>query len=241
LEINYELSITFTAKILLVAKGSKDGDNTKAATIFEYTLQAKPFLALNHTYKFDDKVLEHIKEIKKFKLKVKTTGEINYDFNIKYHSISKKFTLNNNAKDQKGGGEVALIDGNIIQSQGAIKLTIDIGGSVELEEEFNMFWKLISIKTSLDAEGELHVISAIGSIRKFGIDAAKGPYIEDTLFFDGVKGTYFQKVVGKIGGERGLKHDTNPKNERVAFTLFEPKTTNLGRSHIFEMFNPIPK
>ncbi len=81
------------------------------------------------------KVLKNIKEIKKFKLKVKTTGEINYDFNIKYHSISKKFTLNNNAKDQKGGGEVALIDGNIIQSQGAIRLEINAEGSVALKNE----------------------------------------------------------------------------------------------------------
>jgi len=36
LEINYELSITFTAKILLVGTGSKDGNNTPAELAYNF-------------------------------------------------------------------------------------------------------------------------------------------------------------------------------------------------------------
>ncbi len=77
------------------------------------------------------------------------------------------------------------------------------------------------------------------TIRKFGIDKAKGPYIEDTLFFDGVKGTYLLSGSASANGIKikGATNDNKPKE----FTLFEPKTTNLGKNHIFEMFSKPPK
>jgi len=220
---------------------NKDLALPKVATIFEYRLQAQPFLALNHTYEFDDKVLENIKEIKKFKLKVVTTGEINYDIKIKYHSLAKTFSVED--ADRKTPQKLNPTD--VFKKEKAIKLEIDVGGSIELEEEFHMFWKLIAIKTSLDAKGELNVTSAIRVMRKIGVDKVRGPYLEDVLHFDGVKGTYFQKVETSVEDDTGWishKTDSNPENETVPFTLFEAKSTSLGKNHLFEMFSkPVEK
>ncbi|WP_298503527.1 hypothetical protein [uncultured Maribacter sp.] len=197
-----------------------------------YGLQAKPFLALNHTYEFDDRVLENFKELKKFNLKVVTTGEINFDLKIKYHSLAKTFVV----EDHDANTERKLNPSDIYQMQGAITFLLDTEVKGELKKEFEL-WKLGSLETTLDFEGKLKATSAIRVSRKIGVDKIRGPYLEDVLDFDGVKGSYFQKVVGKIGGERGLKHDTNPNNKIEPFTLFESKRTNLRKHYLFELFS----
>lgn len=202
-------------------------DFGEVATIFEYTMQANPFLGISTEYEFVPEQLP--KALKKFEIKAVVKGEIAFDINIRFNTLTKEFTLNNNAKDQKAGGSDVLKDGDMIQMQGRLALELEAAG--KLKKEFEL-WDFLPV--SVEAEGEVELHSAAGVTRRFGVHKTRGPYLEDKLFFDGIKGKYKQKAQVKVGGRK--VYDSNPKNQEEQIPVFGQKTISLGTMYLFEMF-----
>ncbi|MDO6811264.1 hypothetical protein Q4603_21790 [Zobellia galactanivorans] len=205
----------------------KQHDFGRVATIFEGTFQADPLIGISSTYEFDPKELPS--GLKKFELNLKVTGKITMDINFKYNSITREFIVNNNGKDQKGGGETTLEPGDIMQVQRVI--AVDLKAAGKYKEEFELF-NLFPVTTTV--EGSIELSSAIGFIRKIGCDAQKGPFFEDLLFFDGLKGTYMQNAEAELYGREII--DTNPKDEPKIINIFEPTKASIGRNYIFNIF-----
>ncbi|TPN87427.1 hypothetical protein [Aquimarina algicola] len=201
--------------------------------IIQYTLRADPLIAISSEYEFAPERLP--KELKKFKVTALAEGIISFDINIQYDVLEGTFTLNNTAVHQEGGGGNVLKDGDIIQLEGKIALTLEGEAKVEGKWQKRVF-KLFPIKVHTKAEGKVNLHSAAGITRRFGIDANKGPFLEDTLFFDGITGEYFQKVTVAINSRKRV--DTNPTNKTTSIPKFGYGTASLGRMYIFEIFNP---
>lgn len=202
-------------------------DFGEVATIFEYTMRANPFLGISTEYEFVPEQLP--KALKKFEIKAVVKGEIAFDINIRFNTLTKEFTLNNNASDQKAGGCDVLKDGDIIQMQGRIALELEAKG--KYKDDFEL-WDFLPV--SVEAEGEVELHSAAGITRRFGVHKTRGPYLEDKLFFDGIKGKYKQKLKVEIADREVF--DSNPKNEEEPIPVFGQKTISLGTMYLFEMF-----
>jgi hypothetical protein len=199
----------------------------KTALIFEGTMQAKPLLGISTTYDFDPKELPE--GLEKFSLKTKVTGKITIDINFKFNSATREFTVNNNGKDQEGCAKIVLRPGDIMQTQGVIAVELKASGKYKGEfEVLNLF----PVTTTI--EGSIDLSSAIGFIRKIGCDAQKGPFFEDILFFDGLKGTYKQRI--KVKASRVVLIDTDPDDKIEDITIFEPTSTSTERNYIFNIF-----
>ena len=140
-----------------------------------------------------------------------------------------EFVVNNNGKDQKGGGETTLKPGDIMQVQGVI--AVDLKAAGKYKEEFELF-NLFPVTTTV--EGSIELSSAIGFIRKIGCDAIKGPFFEDLLFFDGLKGSYLQNIEVKVKKRKAL--DSNPDDKPKNIEIFKPTRASIGRSYIFNIF-----
>ncbi|WP_082422641.1 hypothetical protein, partial [Aquimarina longa] len=201
--------------------------------IIQYTLRADPLIAISSEYEFDPERLP--KALKEFKVKALVEGVISFDINILYDTLKKEFRINNTAVHQEGGGGNVLKDGDIIQLQGQIGVTLE--GEVKVEGKWQKkVFKLFPIKAHAKAEGKLNLHTAAGITRRFGIHPNLGPYLEDTLFFDGITGEYFQRI--KLESNNIKFIDTNPNNETTSIPKFGYGTASLGRIYIFEIFNP---
>ncbi len=203
-------------------------DFGEVATIFEYTLKADPFLAISTDYKF---IPEQLPEaLTALELKAVVKGKIEFDINIKYNTLTRDFTLNNNAKHQKGGSAVVLKNGDIVQLEGYIVFNLKAKGG--FKHEFNL-WNFLPF--NIGGKGKLELHSAVGITRRFGVDAQRGPFLEDKFFFEGLKGSYMQKIKVKISDREVF--GSNKKNEEEPISLFENKSISLGPIYLFEIFS----
>ncbi|WP_158447955.1 hypothetical protein, partial [Aquimarina longa] len=202
--------------------------------IIQYTLRADPLIAISSEYEFDPERLP--KALKKFKVTALVEGIISFDINILYDTLKKEFRINNTAVHQEGGGGNVLKDGDIIQLEGQIGVTLE--GEVKIEGKWQeVFFELFPVKVHAKAEGKLNLHTAAGITRRFGIHPNLGPYLEDTLFFDGITGEYFQKMTITVHDDIELVN-TNETNETNEIPKFGYGTASLGRMYIFEIFNP---
>ncbi|WP_082422479.1 hypothetical protein, partial [Aquimarina longa] len=205
----------------------------KVTTIIEYALRADPFFGISTEYEFEPKRLP--KALKKFKVKAIVEGKISFDINIRYNTLTGEFLLTNSAKDQKAGGNHTLQPGDILQMQGAIGLELE--GEIKVEDKREkVLLKVFPIKTHVKIEGKVVLNSAVGITRRFGIHPDLGPYLEDTLFFDGITGEYFQNVEFEVMDQEWF--DSNEEDEPTKIPKFGEGTASLGRMYIFEIFNP---
>ena len=200
------------------------------ATIFEYNLKADPFIGIETEFKFAPEQLPGA--LKKFELKAVVKGVVKFDINIKYNTYTKEFSLTDNATQQEGGGGNALKQGDIIQMEGLIGMEVEAEG--KLKKEFKSSWFFVpEVKTTI--HGKIKLQTAAGVTRRLGIDNSRGPFIEDTLFFDGLQGEYFQKVTVEVKKRKG--YDSNPNNETKPIEKFGYGTASFGRTYLFEMFS----
>ncbi len=208
--------------------------NGQIGTVFEYNLKADPFLGIETEYKFEPEQLPP--PLKKFDLKAVVKGIIKFNLTIKYNTRTKKFTLTDNAHQLEGGGGNVLKEGDLIQMEGLIGLEVEAEAKLDktLKAEFELWNFSPEITTSL--HGKIKLQTAVGITRKLGVDNIKGPFIEDTLFFDGLQGEYFQKII--IESSDGTEWvNSNPNDETKPIPVFGKGNKSLGRYYLFEMFS----
>nr|BFF36513.1 hypothetical protein BACT7_13750 [Tenacibaculum mesophilum] len=240
----YNLTLT-TPKITMNAALRKEMQPKGAyATIFDFTFKADPLLALNTEYKIDSDSLksplkEFVKKMEektngKFELIAKAEGRIVSDINISYNTHTNKLTLNKNAIKQENEYNTVLREGDIIKTDGRLRLKIYARGNANYRKKFEETWFFKSVEVEVDLKGELKVDSSIGIIQKIGYAEGRGPYIEKILYFGGLKGTYMQSLELKVDDEN--KYDSNEGDKQVPFTLLNPSNASLGKDYIFEPF-----
>ncbi|WP_440122597.1 hypothetical protein [Tenacibaculum sp. Ill] len=240
----YNLTLT-TPKITMNAALRKEMQPKGAyATIFDLTFKADPLLALNTEYKIDSDSLkgplkEFVKSMEektngKFELIAKAEGRIVSDINISYNTHTNKLTLNKNAIKQENEYNKVLRKGDIIKTDGRLRLKIYARGNANYRKKFEETWFFKSVEVEVDLKGELKVDSSIGIIQKIGYTKGRGPYIEKVLYFGGLQGTYMQSLEVKLGREKGF--DSNEGDQPVPFTLLGPSNASLGKDYIFELF-----
>ncbi len=200
------------------------------ATVFEWKMKAAPLIGVKTEYKFEPEQLPTA--LKKFSLSATVKGLIDIDVVVNYNTYTKKFTIPKGANvTQQGSGGNLLENGDIFQTEGRVAFTLVANGAYE--DEFELWKFLPVVKTSIELGVDLH--TSTGFTRRLGVDAIRGPYIEDALFFDGIEGTYFQNFEVKVG--RRKVSDTNKTNEKKKIANFGKTNISLGKTYLFEMFS----
>ena len=207
----------------------------EVSAIIQYTLRADPLVAISTEYEFAPERLP--KAMRKFKVTALAEGVISFDINISYNVEKREFTLNDNAASQEGGGSNVLKDGDIVQLQGHIGITIEGEAKIEGSWQKKVF-KLFPITAQASAEGKLKLHTATGVTQRFGIDSNRGPFLENTLFFDGITGEYFYKAKVEALGKDIWSRNSGDEDNPNEIPKFGEGVASLGRMYIFEIFNP---
>ncbi|WP_262711446.1 OmpA family protein [Chryseobacterium sp. SNU WT5] len=165
------------------------------------------------------------------KLKFEFKGKILMQINVKVNMGSKKIFV----RDFLYGLNSA--SGNFTAGVG-ISAGVSMKG-FKIVKEKDIYWLPIPpTNVKLEAKLDVDLGGYMTFSRKFGIDynvkgIPTGVYHQDIIFFSGLKGTYFQKVVGFVDGKK--KVDTNPNDKPKAFTLIKGDTYTMDKVYLFKI------
>ncbi len=164
-------------------------DSGEIATIIEATFQAHPLIGLDVKYEYDfnekkgvslidkegkEHKIKRFKALDKLEATFSLIGNINTDINVKYNTLSKKFTVNQNGKIQE------LRDGNLLKNEVAIYGKFVIDGETEFpvsigENPISMNFLVSAIAKTGFREAKVFGVDEIGPFFQiqFTIDAFK--------------------------------------------------------------------
>ncbi len=199
----------------------------KIGTIIDFTIKASPFIEIYANYPFiPDKLLRNSRILKELRLLLQLGGKITYDYNISYNTLTKKFTLNDNAKHQKTGGNRDLKDGDLVAIGGRIGVKAIASGVVSTSR---VILNIIPVHARAEIDG---IIGAgVGVTLKFGIDD-KGPYLDFIVFLDEIKLKYSYKVQANTVGVKLIKKEAKDKE----LQLYKGISGSFLKIHLFDVF-----
>lgn len=160
------------------------------------------------------------------KLDLKINGTIEADYIMKYNSLIKTIsitdTLNSHLSNDKG----------IYTGGTAISVFAEISVKGKVDKNIQIIPYIPPTNIKIEASVKAKLGGYIRLTRQYGI--VKGQvFHQDIIEFSGVKGTYNQKLTGKLNNQPVF--DSNPSDETVPFVLFNEHTMKFGKSISFNI------
>lgn len=227
----------------------KTQSDNRLALIFEANLKADPIVAVNFEEKFDliqmleekkepvagekpvNKKLEKNKKIlaeglkaigiKEIKGKITVVGELACEFNVKYNLLTNTYDI----KD-KLGNFINNSEAKIVFKEQII-VTVIINGKYKNE------FKFFGIETQVDGKFELKLNGSAALKTNFKYDKTDGLYMNKTLIFSGIKGTFTGSIKAKSTQLGDLLDYSPNEGKPINFNLIEPHDISLGTIQFF--------
>lgn len=217
----------------------------RMARIYEANIKADPLVAINFEKKYTMKSLLHSKATKNetdeekkkendkindilsdmgdndFKLTLTMVGEVAFEKNIQYNSLTEQYTL----KDKFNN----LPQKNIISYSNKIK------GSISFEGDYHTdLFKFTPIETKVDANLDFKIDCEAIVITEYGFDKVngRGLFLTYKLKFSGLKGTFKGNVKAKVQNKKTFDYSPN-EGKPINFTVLEDFTKTLKTVYLF--------
>ncbi|MFK7048334.1 Peptidoglycan-associated lipoprotein precursor [Flavobacterium columnare] len=206
LEIQYEQGFDLV-DMLKTSNDEIKGKKTKSQVLKENTTE----------------VLDILKKAKIFtvKGKVTITANIACDIKVKFNSLTKEYSIIDNL-----GNFV-----NTAKQEVVFKEQIQV--KIELTSDLKAEFKFYRLESKLEAHIKVKMNGAAALKTHFAVGEGVGFYIEKTLLFSGIKGTFTGNVKNKSNIDM-LDYEYEPnKGKPIAFTLIDPYEIPLGKIHLF--------
>ena len=146
------------------------------------------------------------------------SSNITLDYELKINLSTRQFKLTNNEKGLPKNLIETITKSNVSITPGAKIIgtaEIKIDGKVEKDIDFIPFVNPVKYKVTINAKAEIG--GYIAFTRKFSMDNV--PFVEDEIYFSGIKGKIKGDVKGSVNGRRKLNGDID-----IEFTLFKEQT-----------------
>ncbi|MDI9310458.1 MAG: OmpA family protein [Limnohabitans sp.] len=223
----------------------------RVAVVYEAGIKADPLLEINCEQEFDlvdmlqtsnneitgkkkksqvvkDNTAEVLDILSKAKIisvkgKVTITANIACDIKVKFNSLTQEYDIIDNLGNFVNTAKQEVVFKEQVQVELIIK--------GDLEHEFEFY----GIESKLEAHIAVKMNGAAALKTHFAVGVGVGFYMEKTLLFSGIKGTFTGNVKGKARvGDEEYEEEYKPNNGKpIPFTLIDPYEITLGRIHLF--------